>query len=248
MTSESLDISVRGVDMKHHVGNARLRSWAENMERIEPEILDWIDGFESGSVLFDLGASIGLFAIYAAIRARARVVAFEPEAQNYATMELNHFLNRDKIVHPLIALNLALSDSSGLGSIFCRYYGAGEHVKILDRSETRDTREQFTPAHVQATLKQPLDKVIADYGLPAPSYLKIDVDGAEKEVLGGATRTLANSSLRSVFIETYEPEGTSSEEAAILERNGLRLSRRVPVARLRGGTYPDLYNCVFNRN
>lgn len=243
-----LGISVRGISMRHSVGNARLRSWAENFERIEPEILDWIDGFPPGCVLYDLGASIGLFAIYAAIKAKACVVGFEPEAQNFATMELNHFLNRELMSQPLIALNLALSDCAGLGRIFCRFYGAGEHVKILDRSETRDTKEPFEPAHVQTVQKQPLDKVVAELALPLATHLKIDVDGSEMEVLKGAERTLRNPTLRSVFIEIYEPEGVLAEETAFLVGQGFTLAQRTPVVRLRGGVYPDLYNCVFRRD
>ena len=219
LIANTLEIEVRGARMQHYVGNERLLSWAENMERIEPEILDWIDAFDPDSVFFDLGASIGLFSIYAAVKVRARVVAFEPEAQNFATMELNHYLNRNRIPHALTALNLALSDGVGLGRICCRFYGAGEHVKILDRPETRDTREAFEPAHVQAVLKQPLDKVICDYGLPAPSYLKIDVDGAELEVLKGAHRTLSQNSLKAVFIETYRtrhPKDRGSRDSRAL--------------------------------
>jgi len=247
-SANSLEVNVRGISMRHYVGNSRLRLWAERMEDIEPEILDWIDDFESGAVLYDLGASIGLFSIYAAIKAAARVVAFEPEAQNFATMELNHYLNRERLHHPLVALNLALSNMAGLGWIYCRFYGAGEHVKILDHSETRDTKERFRPEHAQAVIKQPLDKVVSEFNLPPPRYIKIDVDGSELEVLLGAAKTLANPCVKSVFIELCKLEGGGAAEANILERLGFQLMRKVPVARLRGGVYPGLFNCVFMRD
>jgi len=234
--------------MRHYVGNDRLRLWAEHMEDIEPEILDWIDRFEPDAVLYDLGASIGLFSIYAAIKVAAEVVAFEPEAQNFSTMELNHYLNRDRLHHPLVTLNLALSNTAGLGWIYCRFYGAGEHVKILDHPETRDTREHFRPQHAQAVIKQPLDRVVSEFDLPSPRYIKIDVDGSEMEVLLGASKTLANPCVKSVFIELCELEGSGVEEANILERLGFQLMRKVPVARLRGGVYPGLFNCIFIRD
>lgn len=248
LAANSLTVVVRGIHMKHYVGNARLRLWAENMERIEPEILDWIDGFEPHTVLYDLGASIGLFSIYAAIKAQAQVVAIEPEAQNFAAMELNHYLNREHLPHPLITLNLALSDTTGMGKVYCRFYGAGEHVKILDHSETRDTKEGFKPAHVQSVMKQPLDRVVSDFGLPLPSHVKIDVDGSELQVLTGASRTLSNRSIKSVFIEIYEPDGKSTAETALLDRLGFHLAQKVPVARLSGGVYHGLFNCVFTRD
>jgi FkbM family methyltransferase len=246
--ADSLTIEVRGISMKHYVGNARLRLWAENMERIEPEILDWIDSFEPHTVLYDLGASIGLFSIYAAMKAGAQVVSFETEAQNFAVMELNHYLNREHLPHPLIALNLALSNTTGMGKIYCRFYGAGEHVKILDHSETRDTKEGFEPAHIQSVMKQPLDRVVSDFGLPAPSHIKIDVDGSELEVLFGASQTLANRSVKSVFIELYEPDSKTAKEAKMLEGLSFQLVRKVPVVRLSGGVYPGLFNCIFKRD
>jgi hypothetical protein len=53
--------------------------------------------------------------------------------------------------------------------------------------------------------------------------------------------------LRAVFIEIYEPRGAIAAEAAFLGRFGFKLASKTPVARLRGGVYPGLYNCVFTR-
>ena len=58
----------------------------------EPETIEWIDTFAPGDVLFDIGANIGCYSIYAASRS-VRVMAFEPESQNYALINQNIFLN-----------------------------------------------------------------------------------------------------------------------------------------------------------
>lgn len=245
MTTDVLEIDARGVPIRFSVANGRLRVWAERFTEIEPELLDLIDGLAEGTVLYDIGASIGLFSLYAALKRRCRVVAFEAEAQNYATLELNHFLNRDRLAEPLTALNLALADGAGLGRIHTRVYGAGEHGKVLDRAVTQDTKEDFAAAHVQTVLKMPLDQVVATCGLPPPEVLKIDVDGAEEAVLAGAKATLDAPGLHTVFIELSERAG--GMEAAVLAGHGFRLAEKVPVVRLRGGVYPDLFNCVFRR-
>jgi FkbM family methyltransferase len=245
MKSEVLDIAARGVHIRFHVGNGRLRVWAERFEEIEPELLDVIDALDEGAVLYDIGASIGLFSLYAAIKRCCRVFAFEAEAQNYATLEFNHFLNRDRLAVPLTAINVALADAPGLGHIHTRSYGAGEHGKILDQAVTQDTKEAFVAAHVQGVIKQPLDALVSLCSLPPPNMLKIDVDGAEAAVLAGADRTLGAPTLRTIFIELSERiPGT---EAETLARYGFALVAKVPVVRLSGGHYPDLYNCVFRR-
>lgn len=230
--------------MRLSVANGRLRVWAERFEEIEPELLDYIDGLPEGCSFYDAGASIGHFSLYAAIKRKACVTAFEPEAQNFGTLELNHFLNRHALTAPFAAFDLALADCKGLGRIFTRSYGAGEHVKILDASATRDTHEPFAADHVQTVMKLSLDEFVAEYAETAPEALKIDVDGAEIPLLRGAQRTLSDPRLRSVFIELT---GTDTEEERILRARGLELDSRAPVVRMSGGFYPDLFNCVFRR-
>jgi FkbM family methyltransferase len=227
MTNDVLDIVARGVPIRFSVANGRLRVWAERFEEIEPELLDLIDALPEGTVLYDVGASVGLFSLYAALQRRCRIFAFEAEAQNYATLELNHYLNRDRLAEPLTTFNVAIADAIGIGRIHTRVYGAGEHGKVLDRAVAQDTREGFDVAHVQTVLKMPLDRLVAECDLPPPQMLKID------------------GALHTVFIELSELSG--GVEVAALERHGLRLTSKVPVVRLRGGVYPGLFNCVFRR-
>ena len=61
-------------------------------ETKEPETLDWIDGFSREDVMFDVGANVGLYSLYAGKRG-VRVYSFEPEAQNYAGLTSNCMAN-----------------------------------------------------------------------------------------------------------------------------------------------------------
>ena len=244
MSDATCEIVARGVTLRLTASNPRLRLWAERFEEIEPEFLDYIDALPEGVVLYDAGASIGHFALYAAIKRGARVYAFEPEAQNFGALELNHHLNRSSLKAPFSSFNVALSDRRGIGKLFTRVYGAGEHVKILDVPETRDTHENFDPEHVQTVLTLTLDELVYDFGLPVPGALKIDVDGAEIPLLHGARRVLDDRTLQSVFIELAQD---AASETALLEDAGFRLARRDPVVRMSGGFYDGLYNCVFSR-
>ena len=53
----------------------------------EPETLAWIDAMTENDVLFDVGANIGIYSVYAALKG-LKVFAFEPESLNYAELNI----------------------------------------------------------------------------------------------------------------------------------------------------------------
>lgn len=239
-------VRIGDLEFELSASNDRLRSWSQYFDNIEPELLDWIDGFETESVFFDLGASIGHFSIYAAMRRRAYVTCFEPEAQNFATLELNHFFNRARLPHPLQVLNIAVSNAKAIGSIVVGQYGAGEHQKMLS-AFSRSSSESGATSHRQAVLCYPLDVLRAEFGLPQPRYVKIDVDGSEHAVVEGAHATLAHQDCRELFIELDENEEGTDETQALIADLGMTLKQKVKVRRGRGGYYEGLFNCIFAR-
>ena len=241
------EVRIRDLKLLQYAPTEILRTTASLINELEPETLDWLDGIEEQSCVFDVGASNGMYAHYAAAKRSARSVSFEPEAQNFATLEMNSYLNKDLFQHQPIALCMALSDTESLGRIFCARYGAGFHMKILDRPFRVNETSPFVPAHVQSVIELPLDLAIERYALPTPAYLKIDVDGAEERVLLGAKGALTSRSLRSLMIELSEIEGTAVRANAFLESIGFRLKERFPVRHARGGFYDGLFNCVFEK-
>jgi len=62
----------------------------------EPETLEWIERyFRPGDVIYDIGANIGLYSLFAAkhLGGHCKVYAFEPEALNHAQLSKNICLN-----------------------------------------------------------------------------------------------------------------------------------------------------------
>lgn len=209
------------------------------IEKIEPDLLDWIDAMPEDAVMYDIGASTGPFSLYAAARG-IKVIAFEPEAQNFSLLEMNNFLNK-QVIHPITCLNMALSDSIGLGTMYCANYKKGAHNKILDRPKEVLETKHFVPEHVQSVIKYPLDSAISAFKLPFPDYIKIDVDGAEEAVIAGAKHTLQNPDLRGIFIElTDSEEGTRLIE--VIKSYGLQLVSKQQVE-----DYAGLINYIFFR-
>ena len=81
---------IRGLAMDWLCLSRRLIWMAEGHEYIEPELLDWIDSLPADAVLYDAGASNGIFALYAAARG-CTVYAFEPDPTNYFLLSLLRF-------------------------------------------------------------------------------------------------------------------------------------------------------------
>jgi FkbM family methyltransferase len=229
------------------VSNGRLEIWAKHFADTEPELLDFIDALPETAIYYDVGASIGHFALYAAMRIR-KVIALEPEALNFATASLNHFLNRERIAGDFVLLNVAASDVLAIEHLAINLYGAGEHTKALQRAGRSEGASDARPTlHRQPVLTFPLDELTSRFSLPEPTHLKIDVDGAEASVLAGAKRCLANRALKQVFIELEAGE-VEQQCSRLLAEHGFTLSERHGVRRISGGYYEKLTNCVFVRN
>src|SRR5262245_9977901 len=95
----------------------------------EPDTIRWIDSLPKDAVLWDIGANIGVFSLYAAARSQCSVLAFEPAAANFHVLARNIELNglADRIRAYCVALcgktelgvlNLA---SNALGSALSQF-------------------------------------------------------------------------------------------------------------------------------
>ena len=73
----------------------------------EPETLEWIDKIEVGAVLWDIGANIGLYSVYAAKTRSCLVFAFEPSVFNLEFLARNIYMNN--LSNNIVIVPLALS-------------------------------------------------------------------------------------------------------------------------------------------
>lgn len=223
---------VRGVELRFLTQTQRQLWQAVGHEYIEPELLDFIDDIPVGSVFYDIGASNGIFSHYAAAKG-LDVYAFEADAQNFALLDYNNYLNGGR-VH---CFNLAISRSLSLGHLYSAKFEAAGHMKILDRPQYVGGGD-FLPEYVSSVMKYPLSRWIRDFGAPQPQFLKIDVDGAEYEVLTGAEESLEN--VRGIFIEISKHTPNAPAITELLKSSGFELHQEVQVQH-----YNDLHNCIF---
>lgn len=184
----------------------------------EPETIAWIRGFAEGETLFDVGANVGLYTVYAAARG-VRVCAFEPESANLAV--LNHNLRLNGLEERALAYGIAVARAPGLDTLRLASLesGAALHAFGTDRDFKG---EAFAPVFRQGCLALPLDDLVYRYGLPVPSRIKIDVDGLEAAIIEGAPRLLAEPGLKGLLIEVNEADAGDQRMLESLAARGFR--------------------------
>jgi len=239
---------VRSVDtmggrtIRFAVPNLVARHRAATLFEKEPETIAWIDGFRPGDVLFDVGANVGTYTVYAASRGH-RVIAIEPEAGNYA------LLNR----------NIALNDLDGEVTAYCMGLGDHEGLFMLNLSTTQSANSQhqlgdavdfagkpFRPAFRQGAVGTTLDALAAACGT-RPHHLKIDVDGMEAGVLRGARGLLGSAGMQSILVEFNELRADHREAAEWLRSWGFRETSRGQSEETTRGRFADCFNCIWTR-
>jgi FkbM family methyltransferase len=148
-----------------------------------------------GTHIIDVGANIGFFSVAVARRAEVSLLAFEPDRQNFQSLDRVTTESRlGSRIHPYM---LALSDTTEAGSLYLSDLAPTDHKLINSRSskvvEIAMTRlDDFFAQH-------------ADLAKTPVSLIKIDVQGAELLVLRGMLQTLRSNHYPPILVE-YSPD------------------------------------------
>jgi FkbM family methyltransferase len=177
----------------------------------------------AGDTVLDVGANVGYFAAHLAemVGAQGRVYAFEPAPTPLALLRQTAVSNRYGNID---VLETAVSDRVGTVAFF-------ETEAILSRGYGRcDTRPgtRFTDVSEIVVPVTTLDQFVVTHDIGHLSFIKIDVEGHEKQVVCGMSTLLA-SGRRPVVMTEVTVDGTwrtSLEEyAAVLEAAGYEMHR-----------------------
>ena len=164
-----------------------------------------------GDSFFDVGANIGTITLPVAVAGAAECLAFEPEPINAGRLAANAELNR--------LANVTVIEAavwSAPGTVELRAGGpAGSGTASVD-AEAGAGAERVPAVTLDA---------FAGDGRAAPNVVKIDVEGAELEVLRGAAASLDSGRIRDVFVETHpgglvERGGGEAGVVALLAQHG----------------------------
>ncbi|HEX2860506.1 MAG TPA: FkbM family methyltransferase [Lacunisphaera sp.] len=146
-----------------------------------------------GETVWDIGAHCGYTALIESrvVGPQGRCVAFEPNPRNRRLLELHLKWNH---VGNVTVLPYAVSGSDGELS-----FGWEDHQRASSISS------HLGGAGWKVPVRQ-IDGLIASGEVPAPTALKIDVEGAELELLRGAARLLANQPELLIILSTHTAE------------------------------------------
>lgn len=133
----------------------------------------------------DVGANVGSYTVLAAGAVGALVTAVEPIPETFAHLELNIAVN--DLTHRVRRFQCGLSANPG-ALRFTRDLKSANH--ILTQGE--DAQAIEIPVRT-------LDDLV---GSDIPALIKIDVEGHERSVMLGASRTLADPQLLALVMET----------------------------------------------
>ena len=168
-----------------------------------------LDVLKPGDVLYDVGASIGLYSIPASERVgqAGLVVAFEPEMQSYEYLMNNMKLND---VQNVLPMSVALGDTASQAVLSGRFGG----FNLLGSGGGPQQKAEVMPG----------DSLVREKHLPLPVVVKIDVEGYEYSVIQGLGETLKAGLCRRLFVEVHPallpPEVTSEKVLKLIRELG----------------------------
>ncbi len=198
--SFSRTIQSRGLTFKLITDNWITKYRARTFNEKEPEMLDWLDhNLLDEDVFFDIGANIGIYSIYAAIRKpNAKVIALEPEYSNLHELKQN--ILKNKLTNNIFTYSIALDESSGISHLHIQDETPGAALATVYSDNLTVTATDHPIIWKEGVATMKIDDFSDTIGLK-PTMIKIDVDGNELSILKGGEKTLNNPKLKTIFIE-----------------------------------------------
>ena len=167
---------------------------------------------EDGEIVLDVGANIGLYTVRASrlVGSQGKVIAIEAEPANFDALLFNLKLNQANNVIPL---NLAAWNQEAMLDLH-----------LFDCTQSHSLVSVPEKAHLSSVKvkARTLDKVLAELGIESVDWIKIDVEGAEVEVLQGLEKTMSRSPNLKLLLEVHTNE-TAEKCLSLLKKRGYEI-------------------------
>ena len=218
----------------------------------EPETLEWIDNFDNNKkfILWDIGANVGLYSIYASLKhSNCEIISFEPSTSNLRTLSrnisINNLENRIKIfTNPLSNKTdkfLKMQEGNFIEGGALNSFGENYNFE----------GKEFKSLMSYQLMSKSINSILDEKILEVPNYIKIDVDGIEHLILGGANKYLNHSNLSSLSVEINEDFTEQFQEVLKIMKDSnfkvLHKKHNEEMFKKGISKYSNTFNYVFTR-
>jgi FkbM family methyltransferase len=183
-----------------------------NMTIREDEIIEHFTP-KRGDIVVDIGAHIGHYTIIASKRvgANGKVVAIEASPSNFKILNRNIRLNQ---LTNIISLNHVVYSKETKIKLYLPGEESGNTIYNTVISDRARNEDKFVEVNANT-----LDYLLQSKGIKQEqiNWIKIDVEGAEFEVLKGAANILSNSKDIAILIEIHNLRDSTNLYRPIVE-------------------------------
>ncbi len=148
----------------------------------------FVSSISPGDSVFDIGAATGYYTLLSSILVgrQGQVVAFEPMSRNFSFAQAHTIINR---LQNVMLFPVAIGNSN-------------EDVGFEAGTGTGTGKVSAADTALRVSMRR-IDDIAAEIGI-VPTHIKIDVEGAEMDVLKGAHLTL-EAYRPTLFLSTHGP-------------------------------------------
>ena len=170
------------------VAQALYRRWMARFDYEETFARALLGSVVPGSIVWDVGANVGLYTEKFLASGATRVICVEPAPAAVEALREKFGAQASRVT----VLPVALSDVCGTATM------AADGASPTNQLKSSSDGQGLTPVSIMRA-----DDLMRMHHLPPPVVLKIDVEGYELEVLRGFGDSIHSKDLRAVFIEVH---------------------------------------------
>jgi FkbM family methyltransferase len=212
----NVGVRIKNVDHKVYVDllrNPHMVGSPDNYERQDLDLMIYLIGRLNLRRMFDVGANLGVYSFsFSANATDGRVVAFEPDVVNAKLFEktITHCPRRDIVLE-----RKAVAETPGTAPfVIDSMSGATGTLRLND---VTFSERNYGSASPRTTVETTTIDEASKRFFP-PDFVKIDVEGAELDVLKGAVQTL--STVRPIMLIEINSEEAVRNVRELLDKTG----------------------------
>ena len=160
-------------------------------------------GVHAGDVVLDCGANVGMFTRTALASGAGLVIAIEPAPVTLECLRRN--LAKEIAQGRVIVYPKGVWDKDDFLDLTLNEGNAGENSVVLGRNAAEKVRVPLTT----------IDKIVEELHLTRVDFIKMDIEGAEKNALTGAHETLRRFRPRMAISSEHLPDDTQKIPALV---------------------------------